>query len=1468
MAIYLNVLISLKKAIKSFFAGIVLLAATLLLLLYLVFNNNAFQNWLGSKATAYLSEQFKAPIRIGKISYKPFTRFTLEQVYFGDHRNDTLFYVDELSFRLGQIKPDSMLFGLKNVVMEGTYCKLITYEDSTFNLDVLFNILDPNDTIPDTVSPPFHLVMDKVLFKQGHFKLYDYTAPKEVEGFDGLHEDFYDIALLLRDFHIIEDSLVFDLKHMSCKEVSGFELQDMRARACLSSTRLHLDDLLIQTPYSLIGNRIHMNYQSWDDLADFNNKVWLDGQLIDTKVNMRDIAYFAPALSYMKQEVFIQTRVTGTVSSLRIRNMDVSFGNQSSFIGSVNIVGLPEIDETYIDASVKDFYTHASDLEPIIGTEMPGMIHRLGQIDFSGAFNGFVTDFVAYGLFKTQVGTVRTDMNLKFNQTDSVPAYSGSVVVNEFNLGYLTNMEKYLGKVSLTLQANGKGFDLNTLQANVKTDISNIHAYGYNYKKLHLDGQIDKKKLQGSFYSNDTNADFNFTTTIDLNDKSPLYKVNADVRYVNLKAIGLDTSNTILSTNLDIDFRFTNIDLNQGYVKLNDLVFIKNGRDYPLSTFELTTNLKDNFRDIHFKSDGIDVQLSGRYNLLDVNDMVLDLCYHLFPSYFEFRSPKKFADQYFDFKAQIKDLNTYSALFFPDFNVQSVNVNLRYNGNKHSLIGSAVAGKIQIATNGFEKTTFTLDEDEQTQKAEFKVSRITTGDSALVSNIGISATVLPNQLNSVIQINDSAQSIFAAVEVQTLFEDERITSHFTKSGVSIRTVDFTINDEGTVVYENNKLKLDELLVKIEETQTLYINGFYDFNGNQNIRVNLSEIDLGLIGKVYRGLNFEVGGYTNGALIFKSADNTNFIDAYLKLDNLILDKDTIGDFNINTNYNEKQQRFLIYAKSIAGKLKNMEMGGHIATDTKPAQVGINFAFDESPLNAFQAFLKGQLHIFSGRVSAKATLTGDLDHLVLDGEARLSDVRARVEYLKTIYSFSSVLDFSQNSFDLLPTDVYDEQGNKALLTGKVSHQYFKNLKFDVSLEQMNKFHVLNTEAKDNDLFYGKAYATGYAKVTGSPDNIFMEARVRTAPNTVIYVPFSQTDMSNGGGIVSYVSYDTTRKAEIVNKLPGLSGFTMALYADITPDAEIQMIIDPRYDDRIKGSGRGLLKMELTKQGDFTMYGKVDIEQGDYKLTAMEFFSRKFLIQKGSSISWSGNPMDIKLDITGIYKVRKTSIADFITTATNEERQQMRSQRIPVDCILQMRGGLTNPDIKFDIEFPDLQGTIGSNNVSSIDNSLRNLRNNPDMMNQQVISLLLFGRFAPPNGLTQSNQQGNLSSGINNTFSDLLTQQANNLVGKIIPGLEFNVDIQTANNQIQQTQYVFSASKKWFDDRLEVQGSYDPRNFNNSLMTQYNLNKSGNMKARFFNRNTTDAYSRNVTTQGIGLYYRKEFDTFSELFKKAKK
>src|SRR5262249_38009149 len=151
------------------------------------------------------------------------------------------------------------------------------------------------------------------------------------------------------------------------------------------------------------------------------------------------------------------------------------------------------------------------------------------------------------------------------------------------------------------------------------------------------------------------------------------------------------------------------------------------------------------------------------------------------------------------------------------------------------------------------------------------------------------------------------------------------------------------------------------------------------------------------------------------------------------------------------------------------------------------------------------------------------------------------------------------------------------------------------------------------------------------------------------------------------------------------------------------------------------------------------------------------------------------------------------------------------------------------------PDLSGGIGTN-VSTLENSLRTLRNDQAMMSQEVVSLLLFGRFAPISGLQQANGSANINSGINNTISDIVSAQANNLVSKILPGVDFNVDIQTANNSEQRAQAILSASRKFLNERWEVRGSYDVYSSNNNIMSQYNLTKDGNLRIKAYNKTTT--------------------------------
>jgi hypothetical protein len=314
--------------------------------------------------------------------------------------------------------------------------------------------------------------------------------------------------------------------------------------------------------------------------------------------------------------------------------------------------------------------------------------------------------------------------------------------------------------------------------------------------------------------------------------------------------------------------------------------------------------------------------------------------------------------------------------------------------------------------------------------------------------------------------------------------------------------------------------------------------------------------------------------------------------------------------------------------------------------------------------------------------------------------------------------------------------------------------------------------------------------------------------------------------------------------------------------TPDAEIQIVFDEQTDDRLRASGRGDIRMELTRQGAFNMYGEVMLEEGDYKFTAVNVVSKKFLLKRGSTITWSGDPLNARLNITGLYKLR-TTVNEIINVSANG---QPSAVRVPVECIMNIKGSLESPVYSFDLDFPDLENTMNGLAANELNAVVSAIRKEPENMTQQVMSLLVFGKFTP---LANANQTNNVSNNIGaNTLSDLASAQINSILDKVVPGFDFSVDMQNAVDATKSRSFLLSASKKFFDNRVEVQGSFSTDNSQNNFLAQYNISRNGNFKARAYNRQSLSIYDKNITTQGIGLFYRKEFDSVYDLFNIKKK
>ncbi len=1427
----------------------------LLLSIWLLFNSNYVQNKLLVKVTDYLSAQFKTKISIGHITYHPLTNLTLDQVYFGDQKNDTLFYVEHLKVNIGGFNSDSLQLTLTDVLVDGGLCKIVTYPDSTFNIDVLFNIVSA-DTTTDTSSVPFKLLFNHVTCINTQFKLIDSTSELGGPGFNGLDEHFYQVALEATDFWIIEDSLNLQLKDLSCKEKGGAEVKKINCHAILASSGMYFNELVLDAAYSHIAGTFSMEYSDWD-MGDFNNKVMMKADLKESKVDMRDVAKFAPALYDWDQVAYISGKVKGTVSNLRAKKITLRTGERTFFQGNVNLTGLPEIDETFMDAQVEKVVSNKKDIEYISRQSMPEQLTSFGDIRFSGAYTGFIKDFVAYGQFSTDVGNISSDLNMKILDPLSESSYSGKLELLHLDLGKITGMPDMFGRTSIKTTINGKGFELKDLVTAIDIKIDYLDVYQYRYVNIESSGEIRNELYKGNMVSLDPNAQFTFNGEVDLSKDIPHFAINSDLQYVNLSELGFtDSVNLILSANVDVDFSFKDIDHNEGHLSVSNISMSKNGRDIDLHTVEATASTNGNRRNIHLKTNFADIQVNGVFEFRQLSNDFSNYLHKLAPAYITTRQ-KTEALQDFNFKVDVKKINVIRELFVPDLFTTNFIAEGQINNSTNN-------GEIIVSSDYLRYGTISFNHlllksyihKDGKGGVIGSVEQLLNNDTLVLSGLALKGELENNKGSIRVLAQDTQGIATGAIMANLVFSKEKAELIFDSSTITYRGINFNLLNNGVLAYHQQMIDISNLHFEGAK-EDITINGFYEEGGIHNIKAEFRRVDLSLINLFDQSQNIIFGGNANGTLILKGKGKSDNLDVYANIDDLILDADTIGDLTLTSNYNEKLKRLMLYSKSLSGKLKDMEAGGYVDMSTQPYGLHINVAFAESDLKSFQAFLKEQVTLYTGTAEAKCVIEGTTKDIEVNGSIKLNHVMARIEYLKTVYQFSSQLQFDRSAILIPAFDMIDVNNRKVQVSGSIHHQSFSLFNYDIHLKDLNKFQVLNTGPKDNSLYYGTAYASGNIHLSGPQSALLMEGNLKTEKGTVFNIPLSSSDEEEGN-LINYTNKDSGRVVVEIVKPVKLYGFVMSTIVDITPDAEIHIVFDEDKGDKISGTGEGVLKMEMTKQGLFNMFGEVKINSGEYKFTALDFFTKKFILKKGSTITWSGDPLLARLNITGAYNVRRTSVANILTTVSDKQREEARQQRVPAECLMYITGSLQEPQYKFDLAFTEVQGILSTSTVSALESSLNSLRAEPQLMEQQVINLILFGNFLPLNGTQQFAGNSSLSSGLNNTLSDIASAQANNFLNQVIPGVDLNIDL-TRNDQ-QNIQAIISASKKWLDDRLEIQGSVNTVNNNNNFMTQYNLTKEGNLKLRGYSRSITDPiYNRPINTQGFGLYYRKEFDSF---------
>jgi hypothetical protein len=388
---------------------------------------------------------------------------------------------------------------------------------------------------------------------------------------------------------------------------------------------MEFDELYLKTNRSVLQDYFAMKFDGINSMNNFIHAVTIDAHFSRSSISSDDLGFFAPAVKKWNRTISITGNAKGTVDDFAGKNLTVQIGKDTYINGDVTIVGLPDINTTYINLKANDLRTTYNDavrLIPAVRNITTPDLRSLSYLRFKGSYTGFLTDFVTYGTIQTNLGTLVTDLNMKL-PARGIPVYSGKLSTNGFQLGkFIRNPE--LGVVAFNGNLKGKGFKWdNSLDINIDGKIQRIQYGDYTYQNITARGRLNNRMFNGDFLIKDPNADLHITGLIDLRGKQPLFNAHADIAYANLSALQLSNEDLILKGNFDVDFAGKSLSDFLGTARISGATLLQNGNPLSFDSLVVSSQYINGIKNLRVLSNELDATITGNFDLKTLPDAFL-----------------------------------------------------------------------------------------------------------------------------------------------------------------------------------------------------------------------------------------------------------------------------------------------------------------------------------------------------------------------------------------------------------------------------------------------------------------------------------------------------------------------------------------------------------------------------------------------------------------------------------------------------------------------------------------------------------------------------------------------------------------------------------------------------------------------------------------------------------------------------
>jgi hypothetical protein len=1493
---------SIKKPLKIlviFFSAIIFLLIAFLLFIQVT----RAQTYLAHKAANYFSEKLHTRVEVKSVDIEFFKTLVLEGVFIEDLHHDTLLYSKKLKLDIADFNLETHQLKIRQIDLISTTAKLIQYKSETvFNYQFIIDAFASADTTNKKNTSPWDIQFENVELKNIDFTLRDQNETDTVEYginyFDlranAVNGEFTDISF-------DKDTIIGNIINLSVKEKSGFILNNLSSHVKVSPVAIQLNGLKIKTPNSFISTNLIFKYKRYQDFNDFNNLVFFKAEFKHSELELNDISYFAGTLKGLTKKITISGKVSGKVSDLKAKSMNIALdGTTTVFKGDIILAGLPNIDETSIYLTIKQLKTNFNDLKLLPSypfdagkhIDIPTSIEKLGDINFKGMFTGLYNDFYAYGKLSSLIGDLSLDLSMGYDQRKKQEKYEGKLKSTAFNIGEFLDA-KLIGKATADVVINGYGLTLETINASLKGTLSSLDFKDYTYKNIQVEGEVAKKVFKGKLNVKDDNVDFDFDGEVNYSKSVPEFNFISSINKANLSALHFVKSDkpTNFSTHLSVDVTGNTIDNMIGEISFDNTVYKEGVNNYTSSVLCLVSKMKQNKKSVTLLSDFAEAEITGDYKILELPVSLEKLMSNYLPEYFDNTIKyQKIAPQIFDYEITFKNMDAVTRLWIPILTISpftKISGNFNSSSNNFSLEGKStklnVGGLVLKNWNTQIKTNHQL-------SFNTGCETLYLTDSTCFKAFNINGTAQNDTVNwGVNWNNNSVKQNKGNIAGVAHFEPKDIIKLLIlPSQLVFEDSIWDINMQQEASIDRSLFIINNLIVDHNE-QSIHLGGVVSENKDDQLKLTFHNFNLANINFFTQPVGLTLKGTIEGVSTISDVYHEPLFLSKNTFKSLFINDSKMGDGDVQTVWDNTKEALSLNGSFTYGIVPNFVFSGFYYPAKTENNLDMNVNLEAIQLKLFQPFVKDYCSDFAGHIAGNISINGSLKQPLLSGFLDVNAKQITISYLKTTYRFSHKIIITNNSFEVKDMDVYvtSNSNSKAIINGKIHHRNFKDFQLNIDINAQ-KLMALNTTEVDNTLFYGKAYLSGNIDISGSIDKMVIDANVKTesisladksdkinllstTDHTKFYIPLTSQSELGENDFISFIKKDNIINVD-KDYESQLEGLTMNFDLEVTPDAEVQLIFDQRVGDIIKSKGSGNIKLNIDTKGEFKMFGNYVIDKGDYLFTLKNVINKKFDIEKGGTVKWTGIPYKADLNVTALYKTRAL-LSPFFDSITKGNLDLKK--RYPVDLKLLLTGNLLEPVINFGLDIPTV-------NASARQTILGYLNTDAEI-NRQVVPLLLGSFFISPTQLNNASTSPTIAGGAASSAVEMLSNQLNNMLGNV--SKEYvNVGVNyRAGNAVSKEQLDLAISTQLFDNKLSIDGNLGT-NSNNTTTSNgnssnnivgdvnidYKLTSDGKARVKAFNKtnNNVQLNSNGLYTQGVGVFYREEFDSIAELRRRYRK